>query len=132
LAKSHIDVGVDLLQSPPQLLDLIRSVLNPAGQIAHLSLDPVQAKFGVDRRIVARSTRSNGGAAAAVDLPLQHAEISFQSLEPVLHHPILRARRVDRQGYSDKHQQQGNLTGMRQGRAPEHPKASWIRPRAGG
>jgi len=37
-------------------------------------------------------------ATTAVDLTLQHAEISFQSLETVLHRSILRSRRVDRQG----------------------------------
>src|SRR5205814_871401 len=93
LAKSDIDVAVDLFQSPPQLLDPVCRALNPAGQIAHLSLEPVHAKFGVDRRIMTRGKR--GDAATAVDLPLQHAEISFQSLETVLHRPILRSGRVD-------------------------------------
>jgi len=96
LAKSHIDVAVDLLQSPPQLLDPVRRVLNPAGQIAHFRLEPVHAKFDVDRRIMTRGYR--WAATTAVDLTLQHAEISFQSLETVLHRSILRSRRVDRQG----------------------------------
>jgi hypothetical protein len=105
----------------PQLLDPVYRVLDPAGQLAHFRLEPVHAKFAVDRTAGARSNR--GAARTTVDLPLQHAEISFQSIKTVLHRPILRSRRLGRQGNGENHQQQG-WTGMQQRRAPEHPKAS--------
>src|SRR6266851_2973859 len=81
--KPHFDVAVDLLQASPQLLDPVRCVLDPPRQITHFCLEPVEAKFGIDRRA---GTRSDGEAAAtAIDLPLQHAEIFFQPLETILH-----------------------------------------------
>jgi hypothetical protein len=121
LAKSHIDIAVYLLQAPPQLLDTIYRVLDPTGQLAHLRLEPVHAKFAVDRSAGAR--RGSAAACTSVDLPLQHAEVSFQSIETVLHRSILRSCRLGRQGNGENHQQQ-SWTGMRRGRAPEHPKAS--------
>jgi len=103
LAKSDIDVAVYLLQAPPQLFDPIYRILNPAGQLAHLRLDPIHAKFGVDRCAGARRDNS---ASTTVDLPLQHAEISFQSIETVLHRSILGSRCLGRQGNGKSHQQQ--------------------------
>jgi hypothetical protein len=41
LAKSHIDIAVDLFQTPPQLLYPVYRILDPAGQLAYLRLDPV-------------------------------------------------------------------------------------------
>jgi hypothetical protein len=86
LAKSHIDIAVDLLQTPPQLLDPVYRILDPAGQRAHFRLDPVHPEFAVDRTWGARR---NHGPCTAVDLPLQHAEIPLQSIETVLHPSIL-------------------------------------------
>jgi hypothetical protein len=83
-----------LLQATPQLLDPVRCVLEPARHVAHFCLEPVDAQLGIDR---CTRTRRNGGATAtAVDLPLQHTEIFFQSLETILRRPILRSRRIDR------------------------------------
>jgi hypothetical protein len=121
LAKSHIDVAIYLLQAPAELFYAIYRVLDPTGQLAHFRLKPIHAKFAVDRCAGAR--RDNGAACTTVDLPLQHAEIPFQSIETILHRSILRSRRLGRQGNRENHQQQG-WTGMRQGRSPEHPKAS--------
>jgi hypothetical protein len=121
LAKSHIDVAVHLLQPPPELVYPIYRVLDPTGQLAHFCLEPIHAKFAVDRSAGAR--RNSWAACTTVDLPLQHAEIPFQSIETISHRSILRSRRLGRQGNSENYQQQG-WTGMRQGRAPEHPKAS--------
>jgi hypothetical protein len=90
LAKSNINVAVDLLQAPPQLLDTVCCALDPAGQVAHLRREPIEAQFGIDR---CTGTPSSGGAAAtAVDLALQHAEIFFQPLEAILRRPILGSR----------------------------------------
>jgi hypothetical protein len=121
LAKSHIDVAVYLLQAPAELFHPIYRVLDPTGQLSHFSLEPIHAQFAVDRSAGAR--RDGGAASITVDLPLQHAEIPFQSIEPAIHRSILRSRRLGRQGNGENHQQQG-WAGMRQGRAPEHPKAS--------
>jgi hypothetical protein len=101
LAKSDIDVAVYLLQAPPQLLDPIYRILDPAGQLAHLRLDPIHAKFGVDRSAGAR--RDNSAACTTVDLPLQHAEIPLHSIETVLHRSILRSRRLGWQGNGENH-----------------------------
>jgi hypothetical protein len=102
LAKSHIDVAVYLLETPPQLVDPIYRILDPTGQLAHLRFEPIHAKFAVDRGAGAR--RGNRAACAAVDLPLQHAEIPLQSIETVLHCSILRSRRLRRQGDGQNHQ----------------------------
>jgi hypothetical protein len=110
-----------LLQTPAELFYPIYRVLDPTGQLAHFRLEPIHAKFAVDRSAGARG--DNRAACTAVDLPLQHAEIPFQSIETVFHRSILRSRRLRRQGNRENHQQQG-WTGMRQGRSPEHPKAS--------
>jgi hypothetical protein len=91
LAESHIDVAVYLLQPPPQLLDPIYRVLDPTGQLAHFRLEPIHAKFAVDRAGARRDSRT---ACTAVNLPLQHAEIPFQSIETVCCHSILRSRRL--------------------------------------
>jgi hypothetical protein len=104
LAKSDIDVAVYLLHAPPQLLDPIYRILDPAGQLAHLRLEPIHAKFAVDRTAGAR--RDNRAAGTTVDLTLQHAEIPLQSIETVLHRSILRSRRLGRQGNGENHQQQ--------------------------
>jgi hypothetical protein len=104
LAKSDIDVAVYLLQAPPQLLDPIYRILDAAGQLAHLRLDPIHAKFGIDRSAGAR--RDNCAASTTVDLPLQHAEIPLHSIETVLHRSILRPRCLGRQGNGKNHQQQ--------------------------
>jgi hypothetical protein len=104
LAKSDIDVAVYLLQAPPQLLDPIYRILDPAGQFAHLRLEPIHAKFAVDRPTGAR--RDDRAACTTVNLPLQHAEIPLQSIETVLHRSILRSRRLGRQCNGENHQQQ--------------------------
>jgi hypothetical protein len=103
LAKSDIDVAVYLLQAPPQLLDPIHRILDAAGQLAHLRLEPIHAKFAVDRSAGAR--RDNRAARTTVGLPLQYAEIPLQSIETVLHRSILRSRRLGRQGNGENHQQ---------------------------
>ena len=94
MAKSHIDIAVYLLQPSTQLLDPIHSVLDPAGQLANLRLEPIYAKFAVYRRVGA--SRDGGAACTTVDLPLQHAEVPFQSIETVLRCAILRSRRLGR------------------------------------
>ena len=94
-SKSRL-VGAEFVENWRQThpkAEIVERDLAPES-IPHLSLEPVHAKFGVDRRIMTRGNR--GAAATAVDLPLQHAEISFQALETVLHRPILRSRRVGR------------------------------------
>src|SRR5262249_57428183 len=78
LAKSDIDVAVYLLQAPPQLFDPIYRILDPAGQFAHLRLDPIHAKFGIDRSAGARG--DNSAASTTIDLPLQHAEMPLQPI----------------------------------------------------
>jgi hypothetical protein len=94
LAKTRIDVAVYLLQASPELFYPIYRILDPAGQFTHLRLEPVHAEFPVD---CTGGTGKDGGAAcAAVDLPLQHAEISFQSIETLLHRAILRSHRLGR------------------------------------
>jgi hypothetical protein len=104
LTKSDIDVAVYLLQAPPHLVDPIYRILDPTGQFAHRGLEPIHAKFAVDRSAGAR--RNNRAACTTVDLPLQHAEIPFQSIETVLHRSILRSRRLGWQGNDENHQQQ--------------------------
>ena len=118
LAKSYIDVAVDLLQASPQLLDPVHRIFDPAGQLAHLRLEPIHAEFGIDRRTGARD--DGRAAASAVDLPLQHAEIPLQAIETVLRtsDPAIALTGVGKAN-GENHQQQG-WTGMRQGRAPEH------------
>jgi hypothetical protein len=121
LAKSHIDVAVYLLQAPAELFYPIYRVLDPTGQLAHFRLEPIHSQFAVDRS--AGACRDSGAACITVDLPLQHAEIPFQSFKTVFHRSILRTCRLGRQGNRENQQQQG-WAGMRQGRSPEHPKAS--------
>jgi hypothetical protein len=94
LAKSHIDVAVYLLHSPPELFYSIYCVLDPTGQLTHFSLKPIHAKFVVDRSAGAR--RGSGATSTTIDLPLQHAEVPFQSIETVFHRSILRSRCLGR------------------------------------
>ena len=91
LAESQVDVAVDLLETAPQLLDPVHRVLDASGQFAHLGFQSVHAKLGIDRSCRASACQLGGGA--AVDLPLQHAEIPLQAIQAILHPPLLRAGR---------------------------------------
>ena len=104
LAESQVDVAVDLLETAPQLLDPVHRVLDASGQFAHLGFQSVHAQLGIDRPC--RPSADHRGRAAAVDLPLQHAEIPLQAIQAVLHRPILRACRRGRQGHDDERQEQ--------------------------
>jgi hypothetical protein len=73
LAETHIEIAVDLLEAPPQLIDPVDRVLHPAGELAHLRLKPIHPQLSVDGR--ARNRVGDWGWAATVDLALQHAEI---------------------------------------------------------
>ena len=102
LAESQVDVAVDLLETVPQLLDPVHRVLDAAGQFAHLGFQSVHAKLGIDRPC--RPSASHLGGGAAVDLPLQHAQIPLQAIQAVLHPPVLRACRCVRQAHDEKRQ----------------------------
>jgi hypothetical protein len=60
------------------LLDPIYRILDPSGELAHLRFEPIHAQFGVDRGAGTRVC--NRGRAAAIDLPLQHAEVPLQTI----------------------------------------------------
>jgi hypothetical protein len=60
------------------LLDPIYRILDPSGKLAHLRFESIHAQFGVDRSAGTRVC--NRGRTAAVDLPLQHAEIPLQTI----------------------------------------------------
>jgi hypothetical protein len=100
LAESQVDVAVDLLETAPQLLDPVHRVLDASGQLAHLGFQAVHAKLGID--CPCRPSADHLGGGAAVDLPLQHAEIPLQAIQAVLHRPVLRACRRVRQGHGDE------------------------------
>src|SRR5271165_3647052 len=87
LGEPQVDVAIDLLDTPPQLLDPVCRVLDAPGQFAHLRFQPIHAQLGVDRR--RRPPADELGRAAAIDLPLQHAEIAFQAIQAILDSPIL-------------------------------------------
>jgi len=116
LAKSHLDVVVDLLKAVPQLIDSVDRGLNASGQVAHLRFQAIHAQFGVDRR---RSWAAGLDRSAAIDLPLQHAEIPLQAIQAVLYRPVLRTRRRVRHDRSDKRQQE-DWAGMAQDGTPYH------------
>jgi hypothetical protein len=103
LAKSQVHVGVDLLETAPQLLDPVHRVFDAAGQLAHLGFQSLHANLGIDR--ACRRSADDLGRAAAVNLPLQHAQIPLQAFQAVLHRPILRACRRRRQDHDDKRQE---------------------------
>jgi hypothetical protein len=121
LAKSHVDVAVDLLETPPQLLDAVYGVLDPPRQLAYLRFEPIHTQFGINGRSGTRGHNRSG--TAAIDLPLQHAEVPFQAVQAVLNRPVLGLCRRDRSSDRDEHQQQ-SWAGIRQDRTPSHPGAS--------
>jgi hypothetical protein len=104
LAESQVDIAVDLLETPPQLLDPVHRILDASGQFAHLGFQSVHAKLGIDRP--RRASANHLGRGAPVNLPLQHAEIPLQAFQAVLHCPVLPACRRGRQGHDDKRQEQ--------------------------
>jgi hypothetical protein len=99
LAESQVDVAVDLLETAPQLLDPVHRVLDASSQFAHLGFQSIHAQLGIDRP--RRASVNHLGRAAAVNLPLQHAQIPLQAVQAVLHGPVLRARYGGRQGDDD-------------------------------
>jgi hypothetical protein len=104
LAKSQVEVAVDLFETASQLLDPVHRVLDASGQFAHLGFQSVHAKLGIDRSCRPNACHLGGGA--AVDLPLQHAEIPLQAIQAILHRPLLRACRRVGQGHGDERQEQ--------------------------
>jgi hypothetical protein len=119
LAESQVDVAVDLLETVPQLLDPVHRVLDAAGQFAHLGFQSVHAQLGIDRPC--RPSADHRGRAATVNLPLQHAEIPLQAIQAVLHRPVLRACRRDRQDHDDERQEHDRV-GRAQDQTPYHQK----------
>jgi hypothetical protein len=103
LAETQVEVAVDLLETAPQLLDPVHRVLEASGQFAHLGFQSVHAKLGIDRP--RRPSAGHLGRAAPVHLPLQHAEIPLQTIQAILHGPVLRVRRRGRQGHDDERQE---------------------------
>jgi hypothetical protein len=99
LAESQVDVAVYLLETAPQLLDPVHRVLDASSQFAHLSFQSIHAQLGIDRP---RRPSANHLGPAAVNLPLQHAQIPLQAIQAVLHRPVLRACRRVRQGHGDE------------------------------
>ena len=69
LTESHVDVAVDLFQALAQLLYPVCRVLDPAGQVAHLLLEPIHPKLRLidarRRRRPAPGRRPRGRPAAA-------------------------------------------------------------------
>jgi hypothetical protein len=76
-----------LLKTAPQLLDTVDRVLDPPSQLAHLGLHAVHPQLGVD--CGCRSCAGNLGRPPAINLPLQHAEIPLQAIQPVLDRTVL-------------------------------------------
>jgi hypothetical protein len=116
LTESDVDIAIDLLKAPAQLLDAVCGVLDPAGQLAHLRFEPIHAQFGVDGPAGPRAD-SRGGA--AVDLALQHTEVPFQAIQPILHPPVLRPCRRDRSGNGYEHEEKSEA-GTHRDRTPYH------------
>jgi hypothetical protein len=71
LAQPNIDVTVNLLQTPAQLLDTIHGFFDPSSQLTHLGLESIHADLDVNRCVGTWSCGRRAGA--AVDLSLQHA-----------------------------------------------------------
>ena len=84
------------------MLDPVCRVFDASGQLAHLCLEPIHAQLSVDR---AGTCGDDRAWSAAVDLPLQHAEVLLQAVQAVLHRPVLRVRGRDRRGCYENHQQ---------------------------
>jgi len=106
LTEPHIDIAVDLLQALAKLLDLIGLVFDAAGQIAHLLLDPVHSNLNVNGGTPADlGARRCLAASATIDLPLQHAQVAFQSIEALLHRSVLPPRRRYRDYHREEQQQ---------------------------
>jgi hypothetical protein len=102
LTKPNIDIAVDLFQTPPQQLDTIHGFFDPSGQLSHLGLEPIHADLDVNRSAGACPRWRRAGT--TVDLSLQHAEVSLEAIQTVLHCTILGSRRLDRRRNRNKQQ----------------------------
>jgi hypothetical protein len=87
LTEPHVEVTVDLLDTAAKLLNAIDRILDPSSQFAHLGFEPVHAEFGINCR-ASGTTRYLTWPGAAI-LPLQQREIPLQTVETILHGPIL-------------------------------------------
>jgi hypothetical protein len=85
-----LGLAAELFDSPAQLLDTICVFLDPAGQLAHLGFEPIHAKLGIDGRVAARRVNRNRTTATVIDMPLQHVQIAFEPIEPLVWRAFLR------------------------------------------
>jgi len=95
LAETNVDVAVDLLKTAAQLIDPVHRVLNASRQLPHLRLQSIHPQLDIDR---SRPRTGDLGRAPSVYLPLQHAQITLQVIQAVLHGPLLSLGSWVRQG----------------------------------
>jgi hypothetical protein len=91
LTHAQLDVAVELFDVPPQLLDPVCVFFDPPGQIADLGFEPVHAKLGVNRGGPVRGVERD--RSATVDVALQHIQIAFETIEPLVRRAVLRPSR---------------------------------------
>ncbi len=141
LTEPHVDVAIHLFEALAQLVHIVGHILDPAGQVAHLLLEPIHPDLQVDGDITGGGAGRRRIAAVAVDLPLQHAEIALDPVEAFLHRRILRGILGSgilgighRHRRHRKHDQQQGGTGLQRDRAPNHQRGLWgcARPPGGG
>jgi hypothetical protein len=128
LIEPDLNIAVDLFDTAAQLLDPVYCGFDPSSQLAHLCLDAVHSQFRLDRGLACWDGLT--WTADAINLTLQHSQISLYAVQAVLRCPLLRPHRLARSHHGGCRQQQSqdnNLSGMPEDRTAYHKDASRIR-----